>query len=298
MTKSVITCPPTATLFEVQELLIEHRIARIVVTDSAKNPVGIISEKDVMEFLLLDEAMRGLDEIFAKEVESSNLITIKPTATMAEAAQIMIRKNISSLVVLGCQLEGIVTKADVATYLAHTNSPHSVGQFMTIDPITVRPTQSVFAAIMLMLRNTISRVVVVDEERKPVGVITLSDITKTSNLSTLSRLYVLGGPELAPNLLKRAIVIRQITARDYMTRPPICVNHDSNLSVAANLMANHRISGLPVVGEGGKLAGIVSKTDITQAVAYGKPLDRTRLREPNRLMDVRPETTGARRDRA
>jgi CBS domain-containing protein len=39
-------------------------------------------------------------------------------------------------------------------------------------------------------------------------------------------------------------------------------------------MSTHRISGIPVVDLLGRLAGIISKTDITQAVAHGKVLYR------------------------
>jgi predicted transcriptional regulator len=87
-------------------------------------------------------------------------------------------------------------------------------------------------------------------------------------------LYIVGGPELASNLLKRAAVIRRITVRDFMTQQPLCINQNSNLAIAAKLMSAHRISGLPVQDESGKLTGIISKTDIAQAVAHGKALDR------------------------
>ena len=52
-----------------------------------------------------------------------------------------------------------------------------------------------------------------------------------------------------------------------MTPNPLCVNQTSNLSSAAKLMSTHRISGIPVVDDSGKLTGIISKTDLTQAVA-------------------------------
>jgi len=107
----------------------------------------------------------------------------------------------------------------------------------------------------------------------PAGILTLADITLAKNLTNLSRSYIAGGPELAANLLKRAVVIRRITAGDFMTQQPLCLNQDSNLSVAAKLMTTHRISGIPVADESGKLAGIISKTDMTQAVAHRKALD-------------------------
>jgi CBS domain-containing protein len=268
MTRTVITCLPSTTLLDVQELLAEHRIARVVVVDAKNRPIGIISEKDVINFLLSDQSMRGLDEIAAKDVASSDLIAIKPSASVEEAAEIMIRKKISSLVVMNNELEGIITKADVVTYLALTGSDSSVGQYMTPNPITVKSSQSIFAVICLMLQHRISRVVVVDRESKPIGIITLADITLASNVTNLSRLYVAGGPELASDLLKRAVVIRRITAGDFMTQQPLCLNEDSNLSVAAKLMMTHRISGIPAAGESGKLTGIISKTDVAQAVAH------------------------------
>jgi len=178
------------------------------------------------------------------------------------------------LVVMDGALEGIITKADVVTYLALAGSSCSVTRFMTPNPITVKPSHSIFAVIGLMLKHRISRVIVVDRENKPTGIITIADITLANNVGNLSRLYVSSGPELASDLLKRAVVIRRITARDFMSNQPLCVNQNSTLSVAAKLMSTHRISGLPVVDEEGRLAGIVSKTDMTQAVAHGVALDR------------------------
>jgi len=274
MSRTVIGCLPTATLIDVQDLLAENRIARVVVVDADRRPVGIVSEKDVVDFVLSDESMRGLDEITASEVASPNLYTIGSFASVEQAAEVMIRKKISSLVVMDGELEGIITKADVVTYMALTGSDWSTSDFMTPNPITVKSAQPIFAAIVLILQHGISRVIVTDRENKPVGIITLADISLASNLTNLSRLYVAGGPEVGAKLLKRSVVIRRITAGDFMTPQPLCVNSDSNLSVAAKLMSMHRISGIPVVSSLGELAGIISKTDITQAVAHSKALYR------------------------
>jgi len=274
MSRAVITCLPTTSLLDVQDLLAENRIARVVVVDSSGKPVGIISEKDIVDFVLADESMRVLDDIAASEVGSSSLYTTESSAQVEEAAETMIRRKISSLVVMDGELEGIITKADVVTYMALAGSFCSTSEFMTPNPITVKSNQPIFAAIVLILQHRISRVIVIDREDKPIGIITLADLTLASNLTNLSRLYVAGGPELAASLLKRSVVIRRITAGDFMTQQPLCVNSDSNLSVAAKLMSTHRISGIPVVDLLGRLAGIISKTDITQAVAHGKVLYR------------------------
>jgi CBS domain-containing protein len=278
MTKTVINCLPTATFLDVQRLLMEHRVSRILVVSPKGDPLGIISEKDVMNFLLTDKSMRGLEEMHAREAMSPELFTIKSNSSMAEAAQSMIEEKISSLVVEDGQLEGIITKADVVTYLATEANNVSVHQFMTYNPITAKPTQSIFSAIDLMLRDKISRVLVVDQETKPIGIITPADLTFADSMIYISRLYAAGGASLAPVLHSC-----QIAVKDFMTLRPLCVNCNSDLTAAAKLMTRHRISGLPVTEDSGKLVGVVTKTDMTRAVAQ----------ENNRLLvDVLGAATG------
>jgi CBS domain-containing protein len=285
MSKPVVTCEPTSTLIDIQNLMDENRITRVVVQGQEGKPTGIVSEKDIIDFVLRDETMRGLDEIRANEVASSNLYSISSTASVEEAAEVMIRRRISSLVVTNNELEGILTKADVVTYMALAGSPCVTREFMSPNPITVKCTQPIFAAIVLIRQHGISRVIVTDRENKPIGIITIADIALASHLTNLSRLYVAGGPDLAAKLLKRSMVIRRITTEDFMTPQPLCLNSDSTLSVAAKLMSMHRISGIPVVDTIGRLEGIISKSDITQAVAHGRALYRSdssdALSEPN-----------------
>ena len=51
------------------------------------------------------------------------------------------------------------------------------------------------------------------------------------------------------------------TVADVMSRDPIVVRPQTELKEAIQTLAERRISGLPVVDEGGKLVGIVSETD-------------------------------------
>jgi CBS domain-containing protein len=88
-----IWCLPTANLAEVQQLLADHRVTRILVANSDGHPVGIVSQRDLINFPLIDTSMRDLEETHSKEVMSSHLITIKPYTSMAEAAQKMIEEE-------------------------------------------------------------------------------------------------------------------------------------------------------------------------------------------------------------
>ncbi|MEA5501215.1 CBS domain-containing protein [Limnoraphis robusta] len=52
------------------------------------------------------------------------------------------------------------------------------------------------------------------------------------------------------------------TVADVMTSKPILAKPDMPLKEAIQILAEHQISGLPVVNDAGKLVGIISETDI------------------------------------
>jgi CBS domain-containing protein len=52
------------------------------------------------------------------------------------------------------------------------------------------------------------------------------------------------------------------TVADVMSRDPIVVRSETPLNEAIKILAERRISGLPVVDDVGKLVGIISETDL------------------------------------
>ncbi|MBF2006940.1 CBS domain-containing protein [Chlorogloeopsis fritschii PCC 9212] len=52
------------------------------------------------------------------------------------------------------------------------------------------------------------------------------------------------------------------TVADVMSRDPIVVHPETPLQEAIHILAERRISGLPVVDDAGKLVGIISETDL------------------------------------
>jgi CBS domain-containing membrane protein len=55
--------------------------------------------------------------------------------------------------------------------------------------------------------------------------------------------------------------LRAVKAKDIMTKKVVSVNSDTPLTEVARLLGVHGISGLPVVGEGGGVVGVVSEKD-------------------------------------
>lgn len=55
-----------------------------------------------------------------------------------------------------------------------------------------------------------------------------------------------------------------VTVRDVMSRHPITVGPDATLLDALVLMRGQKVSGLPVLDEGGKLVGVLSQRDVAR----------------------------------
>lgn len=60
-----------------------------------------------------------------------------------------------------------------------------------------------------------------------------------------------------------------VTAGDIMTRPVISVRTDTSLPETTDLMARQGISGLPVLGPDGLVAGVISEKDFLRRLGSG-----------------------------
>ncbi len=109
------------------------------------------------------------------------------------------------------------------------------------------PTESVVSVAKLMRDRNVGTVVIVDEGRMPVGIVTDRDIvTRVLAAGVDSRTATIGG---------------------IMTRCPRTVPAGSAPSEALACMRRLGVRRLPVVGERGELVGILSVDDVLQSVA-------------------------------
>jgi CBS domain-containing protein len=272
MTKKIITCSPNDTLLRVQQLMVNNSISRVVIVDANNKPVGIITQKGMINFLVADKSKRGIEEIKTEEVMTKNLITTKREALVSNIAETMMNKNISSVIIVDGKgkLDGIVTKTDITAWYSTIRGAYKVQEFMTAKPVTVKPSQSVFLVASLMAEHAISRVVVVaDKENKAAGIITAADMTMMSRLLKPAQVLKEGKPLVVKGAIALPKNVYLLTAGDIMTADPVTVSKSANLADAAELMTKHKISGLPVTDKG-KLVGIITKSDIIRAVAHEK----------------------------
>ncbi len=123
-----------------------------------------------------------------------------------------------------------------------------IKDWMTPNPITVHPQNTLPQIRKLMEEHRIRRLPVVEEDEL-VGIITLGDIREAqpSNVSTL-RTY------------EAEHLVGLITVDTVMTPDPITVTPETRIAEAARLMLEHKVGGLPVM-KNGKLVGIITETD-------------------------------------
>lgn len=89
----------------------EHQVGSILVGNLIR-PVGILTESDLVRLVAegADPAM-----VLVREVMSSPVFTIEPTAQLEDAAETMRKKKVKRLVVvLGDEVRGVVTVRDIA----------------------------------------------------------------------------------------------------------------------------------------------------------------------------------------
>ena len=123
---------------------------------------------------------------------------------------------------------------------------------MTRDPITFTPDQTLGAAAEAMARRHVRRVPVV-EGGVVVGILTKSDVLRAcpADFNPFSAEAV--GTAQLP-----------IPLRDVMSAHPVTVRPDAPIELAAKLMIEHKIGGLPVVGD--HLMGMLTKSDLFRAL--------------------------------
>lgn len=112
MTRTPITVPQSTTVDEVAKLMRDHKIGSVIVVSSSNNPVGIVTERDLVIKVIAEG--KAPSEVKVSEIMSSPLISITPRTRLIEAARLMARKNIRRLVVVDeGKLVGIVTARDI-----------------------------------------------------------------------------------------------------------------------------------------------------------------------------------------
>ena len=231
----------------------------IVVEDS--RPIGIFTERDIVKLTTVVNCTVGLT---IADVMNRSPITIKQSESqdIFTAIFALRQHSIKHLPVVDedSRLVGIITREAIGEALQPVNlltNLRCAADVMTKEVISAPKTVSALDLAQLMVKHRVSCVVIVEEQIQhpqraivprenyllPIGIVTERDIVQFHALE---------------------LNLSQISAAEAMSAPLFCISPTDSLFRAHQEMQQHCVCRLVVIGPGGELLGVVSKTSLPQ----------------------------------
>jgi len=272
MTSPVYTVFPDATVAHARNLMVRHRISRLLVMEG-DSLTGIITKKDIAYRLRQGEPAwrrRPLDRIPVGVLATENPVTVGPDAFVKRIARLFVERLISSVPVMDVgHVAGIVTKTDLMKSALVRGLRNPAKDVM--EDVTVVNRYHSLNHVISVMKERNDKVLVCDEEGAPAGIITETNLAfyedepgisgVVSKDVTISRRETSRGKSV-----QGLLSVAPVTAGDVMTSPVITVSPGTDLQEAIAMMGRHHVNSL-VVMENGIISGIVKRDDIIKEVA-------------------------------
>jgi CBS domain-containing protein len=251
MHRGLYTCPPETRLGDAARLLVEHHVHAVVVADEGGEPLGVLSDTDLLtgEWLGTDEeSLAVMQELTAGELMTSPAATIDADTPAADAAARLRREHVSRLVVTEAgRPVGVIAVSDLVGSLATPSGRReAVADVMSWGIVTCLPETPLPAAARAMQERRSRSVLVVDRSGAPLGIVTGHD---------LLAIYENGASDA--------------TVADLM-HPPLTIGPGASLREAADQMLRHEVHRLIVVADDDQAQmplGLISTSDIVVEMA-------------------------------
>ena len=140
----------------------------------------------------------------------------------------------------------------------------TVSDVMTARVVALRKGADYKEIVSVMHRHRVSACPVLDDADRVIGLVSEADL-----------LYKQADPDLPAGQIRLEWRLGEeskataVTAAQLMTAPAVTIHPGAAVVDAARLMQDRRIKRLPVVGQDGRLVGIVSRTDVLSV--YERP---------------------------
>jgi CBS domain-containing protein len=126
MTENPSSCAPSTSVVEVAKVMAREDVGSVPVVDNGKL-LGVATDRDLVVRVLAEG--RDPDGTAVGDVASSDVATVSPDDSLADALKLLARHQIRRLpVVEGDQLVGIVAQADIARHADEVQTGEVVEQ--------------------------------------------------------------------------------------------------------------------------------------------------------------------------
>jgi CBS domain-containing protein len=146
---------------------------------------------------------------------------------------------------------------------------------MTRDVLTVEPDVDVGEAIKVLAEHDISALPVVDSAGNLVGILSEADLLGRAEGNGHRHTWWVEALTPAGKLAAEFVKTHGRKVSEVMSREVISAGEDTPVSEIAALLERHRIKRVPIVADG-KVVGVVSRSNLIQALASSKPTDSKR----------------------
>jgi CBS domain-containing protein len=242
MSVEVVAIEPDASMGEAAKFMGERRIGSLIVAENGK-PIGIVTERDLLSDILAKDL--SPNEVLVRSSMSYPLITINSSATIKEAAQMMMEKKGRLAVFQEDNLVGVVTASDLIKSMPWVEETRiDVDEYMTKKVETSDEKVTVAIVTKIMGEKRIGSVVVTRDE-KPEGIFTERDLLTTFLAKGRTLLVPVG---------------------EACSSPIYAIPSKTPVNVAAYIMSSRHMKRLPVV-EKDVMIGIITARDLVEAYA-------------------------------
>lgn len=254
MHKGLIICSPDTSLGKVASMLTEHHVHALLVAEEPDQPLGIISDFDLLagEWLSVDEeSLNTMRKLTARDLMTSPIESIDVNTSVNEAANRMAKKGIHRMLVTGeGKSVGIISISDFVASIAAQEGirRETVGDVMSRTFLVCREDNTVLSAARTMTQAGWRSIIVVNSRGKLQGVI--------------------AGRDLVP--LAGTIVDSNMKVSALMNRNLITTDINSSLQEAADIMIQnhrHRVIAVDRSDPDSFPLGVISSFDIVAAMA-------------------------------
>jgi CBS domain-containing protein/nucleotide-binding universal stress UspA family protein len=303
MVRGVSSVTPEATLADVVALLLRRNVKALPVVDARGHVVGLITGGDLLrrgELALRlsvkqdlgDEMLRQRLAEFARsrtrarDVMTHPVHTLEADVDLSAAIRLMAERRLKRLPVVDQDgvLVGLISRADVLRVIAALPEPsepgerrqpahaRTVGDVVTTGVPVVPPDADAEQVLSKLLDGPLRRVVVVEADGRVLGIISDRDLLLRTSPDTRPWLVrALTGRRAASGAVERGGRLTgpagPLTARALMAPSLVTVRPGDSLHTAIRLMMQHQVKRLVVVGETGRLQGLVDRREVLRALA-------------------------------
>jgi CBS-domain-containing membrane protein len=166
---------------------------------------------------------------------------------------------------------GLMTLEDIGvvkyTPILKHGLPHiRVGDVMTRTVEAVGPDTPVSRVLEVLIDKDYTALPVVDASGKVIGMVGDTDLLESGEVSLTLSIPRAGGRAIFEEMLAR-LRHSATKVRDVMKSPATTIGADASIGEAARLMVARGLKRLPVVGESGRLDGVLGRLDLLKTMA-------------------------------